>query len=218
MWRLPRTSGYSYPRVVMIRIDVHHAGENMINMTHTLPMSVHVCPAYTYCGQSPYVVTFHESSTDLNRPHCSREKGLPTQSITHRLTDPRVRTQFLSQTNQWSSRLKLSLCRWQATRLTRHISPACNRYVQNLHAGPTHQSLTVTGGATALKASAFHIPLLGLLNQRSSSFHLRPPPDLQFNQVLSIKLEFEFKGTYGCHVVFRPLGHLPWPTTMPSHS
>jgi hypothetical protein len=27
-----------------------------------------------------------------------------------------------------------------------------------------------------------------------------------------------FKGTYDRHVVFEPLGHLPWPTTMSSHS
>jgi hypothetical protein len=53
----------------------------------------------------------------------------------HRLTDPWVRTQFLSQANQWSSRLKPSFCWWQATRITGPISPSCDRYVQYLLAG-----------------------------------------------------------------------------------
>jgi hypothetical protein len=42
--------------------------------------------------------------TDIvGQSHCSREKGLPTQSTAYRLTDPWVRTQFLSWANQWSS-------------------------------------------------------------------------------------------------------------------
>jgi hypothetical protein len=82
------------------------------------------------CGQ--HIATFCESPTDLDGSHCSREKGLPTQSSICRSTDPQVRTQFLSQANQWSSRLKPSFCRWQATRLTGPISPACDRYVQYL--------------------------------------------------------------------------------------
>jgi hypothetical protein len=35
------------------------------------------------------VVTFHEAPIDLDRSHCSREKGLPTQSTARRLTDLR---------------------------------------------------------------------------------------------------------------------------------
>jgi hypothetical protein len=37
--------------------------------------------------------------------------------------------------NQTSSRLKLSFCRQQATRLTGHISPVCDQYVQYLLTG-----------------------------------------------------------------------------------
>jgi hypothetical protein len=106
--------------------------EHLINMTSTLPTPVHVRPAYAFSGQSPYMTTFYESSTDLNGSHCSREKGLPTQSTARRLTDPWVRTQFLSEANQWSTRLKLSFCWWQATSLTGPISPTCDRYGQYL--------------------------------------------------------------------------------------
>jgi hypothetical protein len=101
-------------------------------MTHMLPTPVNVHPVYASYEQSPYVATFHELSTDLDGSHCFREKGLPTQSTTHRLTNPWVRTQFLSQANQWSSRFKPSFCRWQDTRLTEPISPACDQYIQYL--------------------------------------------------------------------------------------
>jgi hypothetical protein len=91
-WRLPQTSGYSYLRVAVIRIDVLPAGENTINAPHTLPTLVHVRPAYAFCGQSPYVATFHESSTELNRvttpeKKCSRHNpqytGWPIHGSAH---------------------------------------------------------------------------------------------------------------------------------------
>jgi hypothetical protein len=126
---------YSLRRVTTIRIDVHPVGENPINMTRTRPTPVHVRPVYTFCGQSPYVVTFHESSTDLDGSHCSREKWLSIQSTARRLTDPWVCSQFLSQANQWSRRLNPSFYRYQAIRLTGPISLACDRYVQYMLVG-----------------------------------------------------------------------------------
>jgi hypothetical protein len=68
-------------------------------------------------------------------PLLSRKKRLPTQSPARWLTDPRVHTQFLSQANQWRSRLKLGFCWWQATWLTRPISLSCDQYIQYLLAG-----------------------------------------------------------------------------------
>jgi hypothetical protein len=46
------------------------------------------------------VATFREVLTDLDRSHYSREKGLPTQSTAHQLTDLWVCTQLLSRTSQ----------------------------------------------------------------------------------------------------------------------
>jgi hypothetical protein len=74
-WRLPRTSSYSYSRVAMIRIDVHPAWENLTNMTRTLPTLVHVCPSYTFCGRSPYVATFHDSPTELDRVTAAKKNS-----------------------------------------------------------------------------------------------------------------------------------------------
>jgi hypothetical protein len=135
MWRLPQTSGYSYSRVAGIRINVHPVGENLTNITRALPTPVHVRPAYVSCGRSPYVATFHEVSTDLDRSHCSREKGLLTQSTARRLTDPQVRTQLLYRASQWSMGRKSSPCRWPTTRFTGPISPTCNRCDQYLLTG-----------------------------------------------------------------------------------
>jgi hypothetical protein len=53
-----------------------------------------------------------------------------------------------------------------------------------------------------------HIPLPDLLNQLSP-LSPKGPPGLQFNQVPSITKVLSIKITYGHHVVFRPLGHLP---------
>jgi hypothetical protein len=97
---MPQTSGYSYLRVTAIRIDVHPAGENLTNTTRTLPTPVHVRPAYTSFGRSPYVATFHEPPTELDRVTAPEKKGLLTQSTTLRLADARVRTQFLFRANQ----------------------------------------------------------------------------------------------------------------------
>jgi hypothetical protein len=66
---------YSYPRVAAIRIDVHPAGENPINTTHTLSMPVHVCSVYASCGQSLYMAMFHESSTELDRVTAPEKTG-----------------------------------------------------------------------------------------------------------------------------------------------
>jgi hypothetical protein len=63
---LPQTSGYSYLRVAVIRIDVHPTRENLIDMTHTLPTSVHICHSYAFYRQSPYMATIHVDPTELD--------------------------------------------------------------------------------------------------------------------------------------------------------
>jgi hypothetical protein len=101
----------------------------------TLPMSVHVYLMYTSCERFPYVATFYETPTDLDISHCSREKGLSTQSTARRLTDPQLHTQHLSRPSQWSRGRKPSSWRWPITRYTGPISLACDRYVQYLLMG-----------------------------------------------------------------------------------
>jgi hypothetical protein len=71
----------------------------------------------------------------VEQTHYFWEKGLPIQSTVRRLTNPQVRTQFLSRANQLSSGGKATIYRWPATRLTGPISPACDRYIQYLLTG-----------------------------------------------------------------------------------
>jgi hypothetical protein len=97
--------------------------------------SVRVWSSTICISRGPRIAIFHESPTDLDGSHCSREKELLTQSTTRWLSDLWGHIQFLSQDNQWSGRLKLRFCRWQATRSTGLISPACDRYVQYLITG-----------------------------------------------------------------------------------
>jgi hypothetical protein len=70
--------------------------------TH-FPRSIHVWPSTIRISHGPHTTTFHTVINRVEQGHCSREKGLPTQSTSRRLTDPGVRTQFLSWANQWSS-------------------------------------------------------------------------------------------------------------------
>jgi hypothetical protein len=77
----------------------------------------------------------------VGQSHCSGEKGLPTQSTACRLTDPRVRTRFLSWANQWSSGESQNIYQQQATRLIGPILPACDRYVQYLLTGANRMVL-----------------------------------------------------------------------------
>jgi hypothetical protein len=126
---------YSYPRVAVIQIDVHPAGENPINKTHMVPTLVHICLAYTSCGQSPSVAIFHESSIELSRTTAPEKKG-SRHNLQHagRLTRGFVPIFSPEPTNE-AVGAKSSIYRPQATRLTGSISPACDRYIQYLLAG-----------------------------------------------------------------------------------
>jgi hypothetical protein len=75
--------------------------------------------------------------------------------------------------------------------------------------GPTERSLTDLG-------EGYNLGGAGLSRTHSPTFptsYLPFPlvalPDLQLNQAPAIKPKFEFLRTYGRHVVFRPLSHLP---------
>jgi hypothetical protein len=74
----------------MIRIDGHHTGKIPTNTPHAF---------HTQSAYDPRIAIFREVINSDGHVHCSREKRLQTQSILRWLTDPQVRTQFLSQDN-----------------------------------------------------------------------------------------------------------------------
>jgi hypothetical protein len=78
---------------------------NLIHMTHMLFTPVHIHHSYASYGQSPYMATFHDDSTELDESHCSQEKGTPNY-IPSTPADwsmgPHI--QFLSPHSYWNNR------------------------------------------------------------------------------------------------------------------
>jgi hypothetical protein len=116
----------------MIWIDLHPAGKNLTNTSHTLPTPVHICPTYTSFGQSSYVATFHESLTELSRLTAPREEGLPTQSTPRRWPIHESVPNFSPEPANEEVGAKSSIYRRPTTRLTGPISPVYDRYIQYL--------------------------------------------------------------------------------------
>jgi hypothetical protein len=161
------------------------------------PRLVRVLPKTIRISRGSHIAILRTVVNRFEQIQCTREEGFLIQSTARRLIDSRVRTQLLSHNSPWSSGKKSSFCWHLTTRLTRHISPACNRYVQYLLAG-----------ATTMEVPVYHISLPDPPNQLSP-LSPKGPSDLQVNQVTSITKVLSIKITYGRHVVFRPLDHLP---------
>jgi hypothetical protein len=127
MWWLPQISGYSYPRVAAIRIDVYPAKENLNNMPRTLPTPVYARPAYAFCGQSPYVTTFHWLPRSRNKPLHVEE----ILTIKDRQTQPSssVTSFFLPCDIPRVGERDFNPIVTQLLQLTGPISPVCDRYV-----------------------------------------------------------------------------------------
>jgi hypothetical protein len=175
----------------VIRINVHPTGENPTNTTRTLPTPVHVRPVYASCGQSSYVATFHELSTELSRLTAPEKKGSrhnpqcvgwPIHGSVPSFS-PKPANEAVGEKSSIYQRL--------ATRLTGHISPACNRYVQYLLTGTNPSVLN-------RHRWGYHIENLGIATTLSPPFpsegSTNPPnwpcPVSTFNQVLTTKPKF----------------------------
>jgi hypothetical protein len=79
-----------------IRIDVHPAGENLINTRYTSHTRSACDISIMRISRSPRIETFHADSTGLDRFTAPEKEGLSTTSPPRRLADLRVSTQFLS--------------------------------------------------------------------------------------------------------------------------
>jgi hypothetical protein len=133
-------------------------------------------PGIRFLQAVPIRGNLSRDADSVGQSHCSREKGLPTQSTAHQLIDPQVRTQFLSRANQWSSGESQNI----PGTYHRHAIGTFNTCLR----GPTHRSLTDTGGGYNLGGA-------GLPHTHSSTFptswlhfSLRALLGLEFNQAL----------------------------------
>jgi hypothetical protein len=125
MIRLPQTSGYSNPRVTVIQITVHPAGENPTNTSH----------AFHAQSRGSHIATFHTAVNIFEHIHCTREKGLLTQSTARRPSDSWVRTQLLSHNSQRAVGKSQAPVDNRLLGLSGLYHRACDRYVQYLLAG-----------------------------------------------------------------------------------
>jgi hypothetical protein len=133
MWRLPQTSGYSYPRVAVIQIDVHLAGEkpdqHATYGSHSNPCT----PSVRFLQAVLYVTTFHWLPWSWNRP-LHPEEVLATKD---RLDRPSswVTSFLLPCDSPGVGKRDFGPMVTQLHQLTGPITLACDRYVQYLLTG-----------------------------------------------------------------------------------
>jgi hypothetical protein len=175
MWRLPRTSGYSYTRVAAIQTDVHHAGENSTNMTHAF----HAQSAYdshVVRVQQPFI-SHQQSWTGALLPR----KSAPAFTSQPGWVAHKTRLSFSPNTTIEAVRLSQTSVDDMLLGLLdsyhQHVIDTFNTYSR----GPTHRSLTNIGRGYNLRGPrlAHHTP--DLPNWRSSTFHLRAPPGIRLS-------------------------------------
>jgi hypothetical protein len=181
MRRLPQTSSYSYPRITVIRIDLHPVGEYPTDTPHAFhvwSMTIHIS-----CG--PYIATFHTVVNRFEQIHCTREEGLPTQSTARQTSDPWVRTQLLSHNSQRAvGKSQAHVDNWLLGLpgpYHRHpigMFNTCSR-------GPTERSLIDTGGGYNLGSAGLPHTHSPTFPTSCAHFSLMAPPGLHFNQILA---------------------------------
>jgi hypothetical protein len=135
-------------------------------MTRTLLASVHVRHLYAFCGHSPYMTTFRESSIALDRV-TALEKKETFDYICSTSTDRSVGLHLISlsiTTIEAVEKVKHPLTN-KLHRFTSHISPACDQYVQYLLTGVNLSILNRhRQGFTNLDVSTCHITLSNFPN------------------------------------------------------
>jgi hypothetical protein len=128
-----------------IRIDVHHAGENLIHMTRMLFAPVHVRHSYTFCGQFLYVTTFtliQQSWIDSLLPR----KSDPNSTSQYDWVAHGAQLSFSPKHSHWSSALKSDICWW--TCYISLLGPYHQHVIKTFNTcswGPTHRCLTNIG-------------------------------------------------------------------------
>jgi hypothetical protein len=156
--------------------------------THHMPstLSPRMVLDHTYLTRSTHSNPSWDTDS-VRQSHCSREKGLLTQSTARQLTDPWVHTEFLSWANQWSSEEIQTSVDDKLLGLLhpyhRHVIGTFNTYSWR----PTYRSLTDLGGGYNLGGAGLPRTHSPTFPTSCVHFPIRAPPGLQFNQTLSTK-------------------------------
>jgi hypothetical protein len=127
----------------------------LTNTPRTLLTPVHVRPTYASYGQSPYVTTFHESSTELSRPTALDKKGSRhnPQRAADRSAGPYPASLPSQPMKQWGQS-KASINAWLLGLLDPYHQYAISMF-NTCPRGPTERSLTDIGGGYNLEGADF---------------------------------------------------------------
>jgi predicted nucleic acid-binding Zn ribbon protein len=127
------------------KLLIYESRDDSNQCTH-IPRLVRVWSQTICISCDQCIATFRKVVNNGGQSHCSRGKGLPTQSTAHRVIDPWIRTQFLSQDSHRISGGKAPSIDGRLLDLPdpyhRYAIDTFNTYSR----GPTHRSLTDTGG------------------------------------------------------------------------
>jgi hypothetical protein len=173
---------YSYPRVTVIRINVHPTGEKPTNTPHA---------SHTQSTYGPRLYTSHmvnayqpftESSTNFYRSTAPEKKG---SQHNPQLDGGLIRGSILSfsptTANEAMGKRQASIDNQLIGLLGLYHQHAIGTF-NTCSRGPTHRSLIDTGGGYDLEGAIFSHTSPRPSQLMVSPFHLRAPPGLQFNQ------------------------------------
>jgi hypothetical protein len=160
-------------------------------MSRMLPTLVHVRHLYASCEQSPYVATFHESSTALDKGTALEKKELLTTSPTYRLIDLGSHPVFLPLTTiEAVEKGKHLLATSYVGLLWSYLQHVISKFHTSSR-GITHQSLTRQTKATTFEVSAFHITLPDIFQPTVLCFPPKGPAQSQVKQPIIFLLNQE---------------------------
>jgi hypothetical protein len=142
---------YSYPRVAMIRINVHPAGENPINTPHAFNTQFTYGPG-SYISRGPrnlsLVPTRRKHAPTPGRSLGDRRQTGPTVILSH-LIPPPSRQPWSRGERFRPSGNTTTLTYWAHNSSMRSTSSILARW------GPTHRSLNDTGESYNLEVAGF---------------------------------------------------------------
>jgi hypothetical protein len=209
---------YSYLRVAAIQIDVHPAGETRPTH-HTHPMLIpRMIPNHTYLTWSTHSNLSRSHQQSWIGPLLPRKRAPDTIQSTPADWSTGSYPVFLQSQpmKQWGQN-QLSV----DGRLLGLSDPYHRHAIGTFNTcsrGPTYRSLIDTRGGYNLEGISFPNTTPWPSQPMVSRFHLRAPLGLQVSYLSNSGFQVWAKQTYSRHMVFRPLGHLPSPTSIPSHS
>jgi hypothetical protein len=132
-----------------------------------------------------HIATVHTVINRFEQIHCTREEGLPTQSIAWWPSDSRVRTQLLSHNSPRAVGKSQALIDKRLLGLPgpyhRHAIGTFNTWSR----GPTEWSLIDTGGGYNLGGASLSHTHSPTFPTSYPHFPLVAPPGLHFNQILA---------------------------------